>query len=367
MLGYVVYKNSGIVTSQLKFIFVVGLFLVLGCDRQSSPVQMEAGYQRISGKTMGTTYNISYLDPAGRNFRISIDSLLNILDNELSTYNAQSFITRFNHSGGKVPIMTEKGVPIAEHFYKNFKRSKEIHELTGGSFDPTVMPLVNYWGFGYIDTSITMVDTLSVDSLKKFVGLDKVNISKGKGLKFLNKADRNVELDFSAIGKGYGVDAVAELLEHFKVKNYMVEIGGEVRVKGKNDKDQLWAIGINTPKAGAPAGDFQAIVELNNIALATSGNYQNFYRVDSLIFSHTINPTTGFPERNSLLSASVFAPDCITADALATACMVMGLPACAETIEREKGIEGYFIYGSLEGKIEVVMTSGTPNYLRKKQ
>ena len=346
-------------------LIIVGFFSFFGCTDHIPAVQMEAGYQRVSGNTMGTTYNIFYLDQEGRNFRISIDSLLYILDNELSTYNPQSFITRLNQSKGDVPVINNKGVAIAEHFYKNFQRSKEIYGLTNGNFDPTVMPLVNYWGFGYIDTAITLVDTLAVDSLKKFVGFDKVKLTEKDGVKFISKTTGNIELDFNAIGKGYGVDAVAELLESFAVKNYMVEIGGEVRVKGKNDKDRLWSIGINTPKAGLPAGNFQAIVELDNVALATSGNYQNFYVVDSTIFSHTINPSSGFPERNSLLSASVFAPDCMTADAFATACMVMGVPACAEIIEREKGVEGYFIYGSSDGKLEVIMTSGTADFLRK--
>jgi len=313
---------------------------------------------------MGTTYSISYLDKLGRNFSISIDSILNVLDNELSTYNSQSFITRVNQSRKPFPVISEKGVPLSEHFYNNFLRAKEIHQITSGNFDPTVMPLVNYWGFGYIDTSITAVDTMAVDSLlQNLVGFDKVKISEKDGMKYLLKKSGGIELDFNAIGKGYGVDVVGKLLEAFQVENYMVEIGGEVRTKGKNDKDRLWAIGINSPKEGLPSGDYQAIVELNNLSLASSGNYQNFYVVDSVIFSHTINPSTGFPERNSLLSASVFAPDCTSADAFATACMVMGLPACAEMIEKQEGIEGYFIYGGKNGKLEVIMTSGTPNFL----
>lgn len=350
----------------MDFIKNVLIFLVLicalSCNENPSSVTMEVGYQRISGETMGTTYNISYFDSLGRNFKSEVDSLLIVLDNELSTYNKNSFITKVNQTPGAVSLLDPSGKSLAPHFVINFNRSKEIFEKTNGNFDPTVMPLVNYWGFGYKERTLSKVDSTKVDSMiQNVVGFDKIELVENT----IRKKSTGVEIDFSAIGKGYGVDAVGELLRSLEVENFMVEIGGELVANGKNDKGKLWSVGINTPKEDAELGDFKAIVELNNLALATSGNYRNYYTVDSLKFSHTINPSTGFSERNSLLSASIFASDCTTADALATASMVMGLPACAEMIERMPDIEGYFIYGSDEGNMEVIMTTGTPDILRK--
>lgn len=349
----------------MNFIKNVLIFLVLicalSCNENPSSVSMEVGYQRISGETMGTTYNITYFDSLGRNYQNDIDSLLVVLDEELSTWNKSSFISKVNRSETGALLFDPSGKSLAPHFIINFNRSKEIHEMTGGNFDPTVMPLVNYWGFGYKERDLTKVDSTKVDSIKNLIGFDKIEMAEQS----VRKKSKEIEIDFSAIGKGYGVDAVCELLKSQGVENFMVEIGGELVAHGNNDKGKPWSVGINTPKENAGIGEFKAVVELKNMALATSGNYRNFYTVDSLKFSHTINPSTGFPERSSLLSASIFASDCTTADALATASMVMGLPACAEMIEQLPNTEGYFIYGSDEGNMEVIMTSGTPSILRK--
>ncbi len=347
--------------------FIAVLLITIGflsCKDSDTAVRMEAGFQRISGQTMGTTYNVSYLDEKDRNFKLEIDSLLIQINQEVSTYVKDSYISKFNQSKEDF-LLSENSEILAPHFYTNFQKAKEIYKLTEGEFDVTVMPLVNYWGFGYKDTILTKVDSMAVDSiLSNFIGFSKVQFSNTDKGVFITKKMAGIEVDFSALAKGYGVDQVYEFLIEKGVENCMIEIGGEVRTGGKNDKGHKWAIGINEPKENAQVTDFQAIVELENIALATSGNYRNYYLIDSLKYSHTINPSTGFPEINSLLSASIFAKDCMTADALATACMVIGLPNCAQMIEDQEGVEGYFIYGNSDGKTDVLLTSGTPKLLR---
>ncbi len=343
-------------------------FLLFSCKNENTATQMEAGFQRISGETMGTTYNVSYQDMEDRNFKGAIDSLLIAINDEVSTYIPSSFISKFNQTKEEIRFSINK-ISEYPHFTKNYFRAEEIYNLTNGNFDPTVMPLVNYWGFGYQDKTITKVDSAVVDSiLNNFIGFSKIKIKNtgeaDKMVAYFTKQHPNLELDFSALAKGYGVDQIFEYLEARGVKNSMIEIGGEVRTSGKNDKGKNWSIGINTPKRDAQVTDFQAIVELNNKALATSGNYRNYYVVDSIKYSHTINPSTGFPEKNTLLSASIFANDCMTADALATACMVIGLPAAAELIENQEGVEGYFIHGNEKGKMDVIVTSGTAKFLR---
>lgn len=347
----------------ISFLFLTVCFL--SCKNSDTAVRMEAGFQRISGETMGTTYNVSYQDKENRNFKLEIDSLLIRINQEVSTYIPDSYISKFNQSKDDF-LLSKNNEILAPHFYTNYNKAKDVYKLTEGEFDVTVMSLVNYWGFGYKDTTLTKVDSLAVDSiLTNFVGFSKVKFSNLENGIFLTKKMPEIEIDFSALAKGHGVDQVYEYLVEKGVKNCMIEIGGEVRAGGKNDKGHKWAIGINEPKENAQVTDFQAIVELENIALATSGNYRNYYIIDSLKYSHTINPSTGFPEINSLLSASIFAKDCITADALATACMVIGLPKCAEMIEELEGVEGYFIYGNSDGKMDVLLTSGTPKLLRK--
>ena len=343
---------------------LVFIFLLFSCRDENTATQMEAGFQRISGETMGTTYNVSYQDSKERNFKGAIDSLLVAINEEVSTYIPSSFISKVNKSTEPISLKKD-GIDLAPHFLHNFLKSKEFFELTNGNFDPTVMPLVNYWGFGYEDKTISVVDSIAVDSiLTNLIGFSKIEIENEGSDILLKKKSPFVEIDFSALAKGHGVDEVFKFLNSKGVENAMVEIGGEVRASGQNDKGNKWSIGINTPKSDAQVSDFQAIVELNNKALATSGNYRNFYIVDSIKYTHTINPSTGFPEKNTLLSASIFADDCMTADALATACMVIGLPAAAELIENQKGVEGYFIHGNEKGKMDVIVTSGTSKFLR---
>ena len=229
-------------------------------------------------------------------------------------------------------------------------RSKAIYETTDGAFDPTVGPLVSAWGFG-ADKQPTIPDSVTVDSLKQLVGFHKLNIGTTVIM------DKSMYLDFSAIAKGYAVDLVAEFLEGNEFENYMVEIGGEVRTKGVNEQNETWKIGIEDPMVGMDEQRLMAIVQLNDLSMATSGNYRNYYQLEGRTIAHTIDPRTGYNTTHSLLSASVFAEDCMTADAYATAFMVLGLEGSKEILSNSN-LEAYFIYQDSEGELKSFVSEG---------
>ena len=338
-------------TKIISLAFVVSLFMLNACQDPMKSVSPDFAFR---GETMGTTYSVKYHDPAKRSHKNAIDSLLVTVNQDLSTYIDDSHISVFN----KPETKTQKGTP---HFDKVFMKAKEIYQKTDGAFDPTVMPLVNYWGFGYTPKKpVTDVDEAKVKELMNSVGFDKIVAPK---FGVYAKLKEGTQLDFSAIAKGYGVDVIADFLDGKSIESYMVEIGGEVRAKGKNPRGEWWLMGINTPSEDASIKDLQAKVQLQNKALATSGNYRNFHEVNGKKYAHTINPKTGFPEANTLLSASIFANDCMTADAYATACMVMGVEAAYLLISKTDGVEGYFIFGKKDGTMGVKYTEGAIAYL----
>ena len=306
---------------------------------------------------MGTTYTISYLDSLNRNFQTSIDSLLFRINQEVSTYIDSATIVQFNRSDSSFTIKD------APHFIANIRKAKLLWQRSKGAFDPTVMPLVQYWGFGTEKRAVTEVDSQRVDSLKALIGFSKIELDEGPSA-VLRKQHPAMQLDFSALAKGYGVDAIGTLLKQQGIRNFMVEIGGEVLANGKNARQAWWTIGINMPAEDAQVSDFQAVVELKDKGLATSGNYRNYYEVDGRKYGHTINPLTGFPEQTKLLSASVFANDCATADALATAFMVMGLENAMALANKLEGVEAYFIYGDEKGGISSLATPGLTGIIK---
>jgi thiamine biosynthesis lipoprotein len=225
-------------------------------------------------------------------------------------------------------------------------------------FDPTVGPLVNYWGFGYTGRKpITKVDSFRVDSLLKFVGLENIEIiEKGDSTYFVKK-NKGVELDFGGIAQGYAIDVLSQFLDNKGVQNYLVDLGGEFMAKNKNPKSSYWQVGINIPKEDADVNSIQTIFSLVNEAISTSGNYRNFHEVNGVKYSHTLNPYTGYPEKNTLLSVSIFGPECTIADGLATACMAMGFDKAQLLLEYLPNYEGYFIYSDKDGKVETHYTS----------
>lgn len=299
---------------------------------------------RIEGATMGTTYHIIYFDKEGRNYKSSIDSLLIVFNQSLSTYISDSEISSFNKSRS-----FSYHLP---YFLPVLKKSAEVVGRSEGYFDPTVMPLVNAWGFG--PGKKLEIDSLRIDSLMQFVGFNKVFFNEDS----LWKEDVRVQLDFSAIAKGYGVDVVSVFLKSKGVSDMFVEIGGEVSAYGKNMKtDKRWEVGILDPNSTYASQSFIAYASLSDKSMATSGNYFNYLEKDGQKYSHTINPVNGFTTRHSLLSASVFAQDCMTADAWATAFMAMGHEKAIEKLTNLKDVDAFLVFSSREG-ISTYMTDG---------
>ena len=344
-----------------KFLPFFFLILFFSCQNETSVSQTSiSGYFKIKGQTMGTTYHMTYEDSLGRNFKPEVDSILVEINQGVSTYIPDSKISLSNQN--KLNKFDSNSL-YEDHFLTNLLRSRTVFKMTKGYFDPTVMPLVNYWGFGYTEKKpINEIDSIKVDSLKKLVGFEKVSIncdgSKSGAICSFKKQNAKTQLDFSAIAKGYAVDVIALHFEEKGMKNYFVEIGGEVRTKGKNNKGKIWTIAINTPKISAGLNEYEAIVKINNKAIATSGNYRNFHKVNDEWYGHEINPKTGFPEKSNLLSVSVLADDCMSADAYATAMMVMGLEKSKALAERLDNLDAFLIFANEDGKLETFYTKG---------
>jgi FAD:protein FMN transferase len=308
-------------------------------------------YIKNAGFIQGTTYHVTYKSPGGKDLQKDIDSVLADFDRSLSNYLPTSVIARINRN--------DPTVEADKKFITVFKKSLDVNRKTGGAFDITVAPLVNAWGFGFAASSRT--DSAAIDSLMQYVGLDKVSLS---GKKIIKKSP-GVTLDVNAIAQGYSVDIVSEYLEKKKIKDYMVEIGGEVRTRGKNDKGNVWRIGIDKPVEGnmIPGQELEAIVQISGHSLSTSGNYRKFYEKDGIKYAHTINPATGYPALSNLLSVTIIADDCLTADAYATACMVMGLEKSIEFLDHHKFLDAYLIYSDEKGQFKVYFTKKFSRYM----
>jgi thiamine biosynthesis lipoprotein len=308
-------------------------------------------YIANEGTIYGTIYHIKYESPRAKNLHESITEEMKRFDNSLSTFNPNSTISRINRN--------DENVEVDEFFKKCFLAAKEVSDKTDGAFDMTVAPLVNAWGFGFKHKE--KITPALIDSLLQSVNYKEIELIDGK----IIKENPNTMLDASAIAKGLSVDVVAEFLEKKGCKNYMVEIGGEVVAKGINSKGRIWRIGINKPQEDAffAEQDLQAIVDLKDKALATSGNYRNFYVEGGKKYAHTIDPKSGYPVQHSLLSATVLADDCMIADAYATAFMVLGIEKAMVIAESINQLEAYFIYADDSGNNQVSYTSGFKPYI----
>ena len=239
----------------------------------------------------------------------------------------------------------------------------EISRETKGAFDITIAPLANAWGFGFKKGAFP--DSLMIDSLLQITDYEKVKLENGRVI----KQDPRIMLSCSAVAKGYSVDVIAQLLDRKGIKNYMVDIGGEVVVKGVNPKNNLWRIGINKPidDSLSVRQDLQTVLDLTDLGMATSGNYRNFYYKDGKKYAHTIDPRTGYPVLHNILSATVIAEDCMTADALATAFMVMGLEEAETFCKANPKIDAYFIYSGDNGEFKTYYTEGMKKYITTPQ
>lgn len=305
-------------------------------------------YHSITGLVFGTIYNITYQYDG--DLKPEIEAELKRFDQSLSPFNDSSVISRINRN---------EELTADSFFVKCFNRSMEISRETKGAFDITIAPLANAWGFGFKKGAFP--DSLMIDSLRQITGYEKVHLEDGKVM----KQDPRIMLSCSAVAKGYSVDVVAQLLESKGIKNYMVDIGGEVVVKGKNPNDALWRIGINKPidDSLSVKQDLQTVLEITDLGMATSGNYRNYYYKDGKKYAHTIDPRTGYPVQHSILSATVIAEDCMTADALATSFMVMGLEEAEAFCKANPKIDAYFIYSGDNGEFKTYYTQGMKKYI----
>lgn len=308
-------------------------------------------YHSINGLVFGTIYNITYQYDG--DLKSEIEAELKRFDGSLSPFNDTSVISRINRNE---EIVTDS------FFQTCFNRSMEISEETHGAFDITIAPLANAWGFGFKKGEFP--DSTRIDSLLQITDYKKIKLVDGR----IVKEDPRIMLSCSAVAKGYSVDVVARLLEKKGIQNYMVDIGGEIVAKGKNSRNGLWRIGINKPIDDSLSvnQEIQTILELSDAGLATSGNYRNFYYKDGKKYAHTIDPRTGYPVQHSILSATVIAEDCMTADALATAFMVMGLEEASAFANAHPAIDAYFIYSDENGKFQTFFTDGMKKYMSAK-
>lgn len=328
---------------QLPFlvVLIVGTVLIL---------RKQAPYQTDQGLVFGTIYKITY--QSEENLKDEIEAELKKVDNSLSPFNKASVITHINEN---------TDLTADSLFTEVFLLAKQISQETHGAFDITVAPLVNAWGFGFKNAA--QVDSIMIDSLHQFVGIDKVELIDGKVV----KKDPRLMLDCSAIAKGYGVDCVARLLDSKGIRNYMIDIGGELVMKGENPKMETWSIGVNKPIDDSLSvnQEIQAVLKLTNVGLATSGNYRNFYYKGGKKYAHTIDPRTGYPIQHNILSATVVAPDCATADAYATSFMVLGLDSAKQICNAHPELDAYFIYTTDKGNTEIYYTTGMKQYLQQ--
>ncbi len=299
---------------------------------------------------MGTTYRVTFgVRPGGIVLsQADLEYALFDINQSLSTYLETSLISEINSSRD-----TSLAHRIDQHFLTVFEAAKEVYEATQGAFNPAVGPLVRAWGFGADEPRNP--DSAQVAMLLTQSDFAAFHIDYSER-PVLHKRMAEAELDFSAIAKGYAVDEIGLLLESTGAVNYLVEIGGEVRARGRHPEDRTWRIGIEKPLEARR--ELQVVVELNDVSLASSGNYRNYYLRNGQKFVHIINPVTGYPEINSLLSVSVLAPDCMTADAYATAFMVMGLERALDFVELHGGPAAYFISGGEESAFETTASAG---------
>ena len=301
--------------------------------------------ENFTGFTQGTTYSIVYDNLININppdLKMKVEKILHDFDMSLSVYNDSSIISRINRNEDAVPD---------SFFIDVYNKSVLISQATGGAFDITVGPLVRAWGFGPDDHKNFTEEKR--DSLLKLVGMDKITLVNGRIVKSLP----GVTLDVNAIAQGYSVDVVCRYFKSIGLSDFLVEIGGEVMAVGTKG-GMPWRIGIDKPEDSnmIPGQSLQAIIKITDKAVSTSGNYRKFYVEDGIKYSHTIDPKTGYPAKNRLLSATIVADDCTTADGYATACMVMGKEKAIDFINSHPGLHGYFVFSDDSGNFQSWMS-----------
>lgn len=317
-----------------SFLLIIAVVLLL-------PACRKPAVNRFSGDALGTIYTVSYTGKFSADLQIQVDSVLRVIDREFSVFDTTSLLSRVNR--GETSELNADFIHVLE-------RSLQISQETDGAFDCTLQPLIELWGFARQQNK-QIVSATKIDSVRQYVGYTLVGIEKNE----LIKKDPRVQLNFNAIAKGYAVDKIAALLVEQGYPNFVVEVGGEIVTKGtKNGK--AWKIGIQVPTETADgAEESYYAFTLQDKAIATSGNYRNYFEKDGIRYTHILNPATGKPEQTSLLSVSVIADNCTTADAYATAFMVMGLEKAMPLANRIPDLEAFFIYDD-HGQLKTAKT-----------
>ncbi len=324
-------------------ILLVVLLLATSCQ--------DTVYQKVAGNAQGTTYHIIY--NKDEMLKSQIDSVLEEIDLSVSSYNPEAILYKVN---ANIP-----DTKVDNHFKNVFDKAMEISRQTDGFFDITVGPLITLYGFyGKPKGDITPEN---IDSLLQFVGFNKVKIENDK----LIKENENIKIDMNALAQGYSVDYIADFFEKKGINNYLIEVGGETICKGKNEYGEAWRIGIERPMENTEINDRQIelIVELKDTkkALATSGNYRKFFVENGVKYTHSVNPKTGYPSRDSLISVTILANDCMTADGYATACLVSGYERAVKIVEKIPDIEAFFIYFDQNGNYQFYFSKGFKKYV----
>lgn len=303
---------------------------------------------QFTGSAQGTYYAVTYFDEFNRDFQNELDSILSAFDQSVSVYQSGSIVSKVNRN---------EMVELDDWFVGNFELSQRISRETNGSFDMTIGPVANVWGFGTFEKPDS-IDEAKIDSAGQFVGYQKIRIEDG----IIKKDDDHIQLNFNAIAQGYAVDVLGEFLENEGIENYLIDLGGEILGKGLKPNGEKWKIGIEIPEEGAEERFYNRIVSIQDEAVATSGNYRKFYEVDGVKYAHSLDPKTGYPVRHSLLSTTVIAASSAEADAYATAFMIMGVEKTLKFVEQRNDLKVYLMFDE-GGEIKTAMSKNFEPYI----
>jgi len=322
------------------FLLILITLLLVSCNQETKK-------NNLSGSIFGTFYDINYFSKDVSNYQKEIDSLFSVINKSMSNYQENSDISKVNKH-----LLDS----IDNHFIKVFNASKKLHKETNGVFDPTIGKLVNAWNFGS-EKNKTQLDSLKIDSLMQYVGLDKINL---KGSKII-KQNPKLYIDFNAIAKGYAVDVIGEFLEHKKIKNYLINIGGELRGRGLNlTKKSGWTVGIENPNFDGTQS-YDKVFILKDRAMATSGTYRKF-KIDEEgnRYAHIINTKTGYPTKTNILSVSIITDNCMEADGYATAFQAMGVDEVKSFMKKHPELKAYLIFENNKKELETLVLNNFP-------
>jgi thiamine biosynthesis lipoprotein len=326
----------------------VGLAALLIWGWDNDP---KAQYFHNEGRVFGTYYNIRY--EATNDLEDSIQAAFNAFDNSLSLFNPHSILSAVNEN---------RDTTTNALFETMWAEAEKVYSLSGGAFDVTVAPLVKAFGFGRKSDQFSAISSQTIDSLRAFVGFDKVQLIDHH----IIKSDPRIQIDGGAVAKGQACDLIASLLRSQGCENYLVDIGGEVVAHGLNAKGEPWHVGITKPNLNNEGAqdELQDILAVTDICMATSGNYRNYYYEGTERRSHTIDPRTGYPVQHSVLSATVVSSSCMRADALATACMVLGAEQAIDMINRAEDAACYLIVAKNDS-LTVISSQNWAEFIKK--